>query len=303
MLLPSVLKGEHVGRWVAFLAFVCVLAAPATGQEDRPLKTEGPELIGVGSVRVDFGVEFLHRQRYPLSGLEGDLMRLGVTTIRIGVGDYAEFQISGVCRDFLTVNRRTAPAIAPTFAGDTSSDFGDLLLGTKLKLAAEKGTRPAIAFKFAVHIATATNESGLGTDETEFFSSLLISKHLGKVQLLGDLGLAILGSPIQPNSQADLLTYGLGVIVPVSGKLELVGEMYGRQGPLRLGNESLSQAQMGARFRAAGLHWEVAGVAGLKHFNPSYGLTIGVTFEFQAFHKKRSPVTIKQEKPPDGVKK
>ena len=280
------------------IAFVC-MAAPARGQDQvRSLRTESPELIGVGQVRAGFAVEFLHRARYSLSGLEGDLLRLGVIDVSVGVGDYAEFRLSGVCRDFLTVSRRSPAVIPATFMGDTTSDFGDLILGAKMKLATEKGVRPAFAFSFAAELPNATNESGLGADETQFFARLALSKHLGRAQLVGNLGLAILGSAVQPNSQADLLTYGFEAIVPLHKKFELVGEVYGRQGPPRVGNESLAQVQMGARFLAAGLRWDVAGMAGLRHFNPSTGLSVGVTYEFQAFHKKPGPVTIRPEKPP-----
>jgi hypothetical protein len=280
---------------VALLALVLV-AVPAFGQ-DRPLVTENPELLSLGIVHADFGVEFYHRQLYTLSGLEGDLMRLGVTSVRVGVGEYAEFQISGVFRDFLTVANRTTPVIPPTFAGNSTSDFGDIILGTKLKLAGEGAKRPAISFKFAVQLPNATNESGLGADETEFYARTLVAKHFGKAEVIGNIGMAILGSSIIPNTQADLLTYGAAFVLPVRNKLELVGEVNGRQGPPRVGNESLSQALLGARVHAAGLRWDVAGLAGLKHFSPGSGLKIGVTYEFQAFQRKKGPKTIPQGAP------
>jgi hypothetical protein len=217
---------------------------------------------------------------------------------RIGVGEYAEFSLSGVGRDYLTITRRSQAILPTTFAGDTTSDFGDLLLATKLKLAPEKGIRPAISFQFGVQLPNASNEKGLGNDETEFYSSLLLTKHLGRARISGNLGLAILGSPVQANTQADMLTYGFGIILPVRGGLELTGDVYGRQGPLRIGNETLAQVRAGARLRAGGLVWELTGIAGLKHFNPASGLAFGITYEFQAFHKQRSPVTIRPEKPP-----
>lgn len=282
-------------EWAVLLAVIC-LASSAWGQEERPLRTDNAELVGIGVIQTGFGVEFLHKARYSLSRLEGDLMRFGVTEMRIGVGEYAEFQISGVFRDFLSVTQRTPPVIPSTFAGDTTSDFGDLILGVKLRLVPERGQNPAVSFKFAVQLPNASNESGLGTDESEFYSSALVSKHLGRLQLLGNVGLAILGSPVQPNSQADQLTYGCGVLLSVHPKLELVGEVHGRRGPPRVGNENLSQVQLGARFRAAGMRWDVAGLAGLEHFSPGSGLMVGVTFEFQAFHRKRTPTTIRQEK-------
>ncbi len=281
------------------LLLALTMTAPAWAQDGpRAVRPDSAELVAVGRIRSSFGVEYLQRARYSLSGLEGDLVRLGLIDFRVGVGEYAEFQVSGVARDFLTITGRSPAVIPPTVTGDTTDDFGDIILGAKLKLAAEKGARPAMAFKFAVQLPNATNESGLGTDETEFFSSLLFTKHVGRAQLIGNLGLAILGSPVQPNSQADMLTYGVSTIVPLHQKLELVGEWSGRQGPFRPGNEELSEVRLGARIRAAGLRWDVAGIAGLKHFNPRSGIAVGVSFDFQAFHKNRSPVTIPPGKPP-----
>jgi len=281
----------HMGKWIAVIALICTVC-PVQAQE-RPLLTDVPDLVRLGAIRVDFGVSFLHRQRYSLSGLEGDLMRLGESSLRIGVGEFAEFQISGVFRDFLAVTRRSPALIPPTFAGDSTSDFGDLVIGTKLKLAGEAAHRPAVSFKFAVQLPNASNESGLGTDETGFYASFLLSKRISRARIVGSLGLAILGSAVQPNSQSDLLTYGFGLIAPVHPRLELIGEIHGRQGPEHPGNESLSQIRAGARFPAAGLLWDVAAIAGLMHFDPGYGLTVGVTYEFQAFNKKRNPVTIR----------
>jgi hypothetical protein len=285
-------------RILGVLLAVVWSSSLAAGQE-RPLKTENPELVSVGAVHASFGVDFLHRQRYSLSGLEGGLMRFGVTTIRIGAGDYAEFQLSGVFRDFLTITRRNAPVIAPDIAGDSTSDYGDLSLGTKLKLTGEKGARPAVSFKFEVQLPNASNESGLGTDETDFYASILLSERLGRARLLGSVGLGILGSPVRPNSQSDMLTYGLGFSVPLHRQLELVGEVHGRHGPERTGNERLSQVLLGARFRAAGLRWDVAGIAGLMHFSSGSGLTVGVTYEFQAFHRNTKPTTIRQGRQPE----
>ena len=265
---------------------------PSLAQQ-RPLKTDDADIVPTGRVRLEFGVEFLQGQRFSLSGLEGDLTRLGVADVHVGVGEYAEFQISGVVQDFLSVSRRTPAAIEPNFAGDATSDVGDLVLATKLKLMPERKSHPGVAFKFAVQLPNASNESGLGTDETNFFASLLLAKHVGRAHFLGNLGLAILGSPVAPNSQADLLTYGVAILVPVRRKIHLVGEIHGRQGPERLGNESQSQVRLGAQVQAGGLRWDVAGIAGLKKFDPDSGLTVGITYEFQAFNRKRVPRTTK----------
>jgi len=278
----------------SWILLVGLLFFPCTvhGQQ-RPLGTDDAEILKTGRVRVGFGVEFLQDQRYSLSGLRGDLTRLGVSSIQVGVGEYAEFQISGVVQDVLSVSGRTEPVIPSTFSGDSTNDFGDLILGTKLKFFEEKGRRPAMAFKFAVGLPNAKHDSGLGTNETEFYSSLLFKKHLGRAELLADVGFAILGSPVLQGRQADPLTYGIAAVIPLYRSFDFVAEINGRQGPSgRVGNENKSRFLGGIRFSTGKIRWDVAGVAGLKDFDPKSGIVIGLTYEFQAFKKQKPPVKI-----------
>jgi hypothetical protein len=235
-----------VGKWRLMLPIILLAFSWTARAQQRPLRTDDAEILNTGQVRVGFGVEFFQAQRYSLSGLRGDLTRLGVSSIQIGVGEYAEFQISGVVQDFLSVSSRAEPVISPTFSGNSTNDFGDLMLGTKLKFADEKGRRPAVAFKFAVELPNAKHDSGLGTDQTEFYSSLLFKKHVGRSQILADVGFAILGSPVLQGRQTDPLTYGVAAIVPVHSRVNFVAEINGRQGPpRRIGNENKSQVRAG----------------------------------------------------------
>ncbi len=274
-----------MGKWLLFLASMCCTVLPSWGQQ-RPLRTDDAQLLEIGRVRVELGMEFLQNQRYSLSGLEGDLTRLGVSSVEVGVGEYAEFQISGVMQDFLVVNERTTPVIAPDFAGNSTSDFGDLVLATKLKFAVEKGSRPAVAFKFAVQLPNASHTSGLGNDETEFYTGILLSKRFGPARLLGNVGMAILGNPVG-SGQSDLITYGGAFLLPVHPKISVVGEVNGRQGIEKehVGNENESQARLGIQISATGLRWDLGAVAGLKSIDPDWGVAVGLTYEFKAFHK------------------
>lgn len=266
----------------------------AVRAQQRPLRTDDAEILKTGRIRADFGIEFLQRQRYSLSGLQGDLTRLGVSGIQVGVGEYAEFQISGVAQDVLAVSDRTNRVIPSMFSGNSTSDFGDLILGAKLKLAGEHELRPAMAYKFAVELPNAKHDSGLGTDQTEFYSSFLFKKHLGRSQIMAEAGFAILGSPVLQGRQTDPLTYGVAVIVPVHRSVNLVAEINGRQGPPhRVGNENKSQVRTGIQFWTRGIRWDLAGVAGLMRFDPKSGVVVGATYEFQAFQRSPSPVTIK----------
>jgi hypothetical protein len=280
-------------RWLMLL-FVLAIPWNAPGQQ-RPLRTDDAELLKTGRVRAEFGVEFLQKQCFSLSGICGDLTRLGVSSIQVGVGDYAEFKISGVFQDFLSVSSRTEPPpISPTFTGNSTSDFGDLILATKLKLVGEKGHRPAMAFKFGVELPNAKHDSGLGTDQTEFYASLLFKKSLGRSRILADVGFAILGSPVLQGRQTDPLTYGVAAVVPIMRSMNFVGEVNGRQGPPdRLGNENKSQARAGIQFWTRQIRWDLGAVAGLTKYDPKFGIVVGVTYEFQAFERKESPVKIK----------
>jgi hypothetical protein len=249
--------------------------------------------VPVGSVRAGFGLEFLQKQKYSLSGLEGDLSRLGVVALHIGAGERAEFEISGVIQDYLSVSRRSDAAIPASFDGNSTSDFGDVTLAAKYKFSTEGARRPAFGFRFGVQLPNASNESGLGTDETNFYGSVLVSKRIRSAHLVANVGLAILGSPVTPNTQSDLLIYGLATIFPVHRRVNLVAEIHGRDGPRRLGTESQSQVRVGAQVRAAGIRWDVAALAGLKQLDADTGVALGVTYEFQAFNKKKSPKTIR----------
>ena len=273
---------------LGILAALILFGPLAIGQQ-RPLRTEEADLLATGRIRIDFGFEFLQNQSYPLSGLKGDLTRIGVTSIHVGVGEYAEFNISGILQDYLSISQRTTPVIPPEVNGDSTNDFGDIVLGTKLKLAAEKGRRPSLAFKFAVQLPNASQMTGLGNDETEFYSQILVSKHLKSMWLLGNVGLAILGNPAQ-SGQADMLTYGAAVIAPVHKRINLVVEIAGREGPVRVGNEPQSYLRAGAQVRTGPLRWDMAGIAGFKQFDADSGVTLGVSYEFQGFHKS-TPTT------------
>ena len=268
------------------LFFSACFFLPQVWSQQRPLQTDDANLIGVGEVRAALGVEFFQDQKYSLSGLRGDLSRLGVASIHVGVGEYAEFQISGVVQDFLSISERAPdPPVPSTVTGNSTNDYGNLILASKIRMSAEKGFRPALAFKFAVELPNAKPESGLGKSETNFYASLLAAKRLKRAELLANVGFGILGSPVEARSQADPLTYGFAVIFPVCKNVNLVGEINGRQGPYRLGNENQSQVRAGLQIRTSALRWDIAGIAGLKEFDPDSGVAFGVTYQLKVFHK------------------
>src|SRR4051812_30688600 len=71
-----------------------LVVAPAAAQQ-RPLLTEDPEPIGAGRVLVEGGADLAHDQHYPVSGLDGNLLRFPTIGVSFGLSSIAELQIDG----------------------------------------------------------------------------------------------------------------------------------------------------------------------------------------------------------------
>src|ERR687884_553799 len=159
--------------------FILLLCARAAFAQQRPLVTEDPEPIGSGRILIEGGLDLVHDQQYPVSGLRGNLVRLPTIGISFGLSSIAEFQIDGGLHDRLSITGRdpNAPlASLVTATGDTTSDISDAVVGTKIKLLSETMSRPAFGLRFATKLPNASNESGLGTDTMDFSMALLAAK-------------------------------------------------------------------------------------------------------------------------------
>src|SRR5919198_1367603 len=92
------------------LALALLIPATAADAQQRPLVTEDPEPIGAGRMMIEGGVDFAHDQRYPTSGLQGDLWRVPTIGLSFGLSSIAEFQIDGAFRDVLSIKSRDSKA-------------------------------------------------------------------------------------------------------------------------------------------------------------------------------------------------
>ncbi|HEV2765193.1 MAG TPA: hypothetical protein VGV38_19575, partial [Pyrinomonadaceae bacterium] len=130
----------------ALRALVCALAcASAVGAQQRPLITEDVDVLPPGSLRVEAGIDFMQDAKFPASGLTGDLTRVGVIGVNVGLSSNVEFQIEGVLQNFLSINSRGASAfpleVAP--GANSTNDTGDFRLATKIKLRNETRRGPS----------------------------------------------------------------------------------------------------------------------------------------------------------------
>ena len=278
----AVLKILSYPVLVILLGFGCAAEA-----QQRPLVTEDVDIITPGSLRIQAGVDFMQRARYPVSGLEGDLTRGGVIGVSIGLAPNVEVQVTGVAQNFLSINSRGPSSIPLRLKSpDSTQDTGDFSLWTKIKLRNEGARMPSIGFRFGVELPNSNQATGIGLNQTNAYGQILLGKKFGhnaRVNTFGNLGIGILGVPNQSFAQNDVLTYGLAGIFRLDKTFSLAGEVNGRvntrPGTGPLGTESRGEARLGMQVRASGLRFDFAGIAGLTRFSPRSGVTVGVTYD------------------------
>lgn len=256
--------------------------------QQRPLVTEDVDIIPPGTIRIEAGIDFMQGANYTVSGLKGDLTRVGVIGVSFGMSPNVEFQIEGVAQNYLSINSRGASAIPLNLAPNANStnDTGDFTLSAKFKLRNETRRGPSLGFRFGVQLPNSSQGTGIGLNQTNAYGSILVGKKFGqdgRFNTFGNIGLAILTAPTQLFSQNDVLTYGVAGIYRINKQFSIAGEVNGRantrpgNGPL--GTESMSEARLGMQIRASGLRFDFAGIKGLTSFSPNSGFTVGVTYD------------------------
>jgi hypothetical protein len=276
----------------AVFGFMCV--AVAAGQQ-RPLITEDVDIIPPGTLRIEAGIDFMQDARFPLSGLDGELTRVGVIGINIGLSPNVELQIDGVAQNFLSINGARVPSPIPLqlvpVTGSTN-DIGDFILSTKIKFRKETKRGPSLGFRLGVQLPNSNQARGIGVNQVNAFGTILVGKKFGhddRVNLFGNLGIGILTAPLEQFTQNDVLLYGFAGIFRVNKRFSVVSEVNGRantrSGAAPLGTESQGEARLGMQVRASGLRFDFAGSAGLTKYSPRSGVTFGVTYDTPSVFK------------------
>ncbi|MBD0325068.1 MAG: hypothetical protein ICV68_01475 [Pyrinomonadaceae bacterium] len=282
---------SHRTLWFRFTSLLLVALACAAGAsaQQRPLLTEDVDIIPPGSLRIEVGIDFVQNAKFPLSGVTGDLTRVGVIGINIGLAPNVEFQIDGVAQNILSINSQTVPSPIPLgFAPGTNStnDIGDFILSTKIKLRSETRRGPSLGFRLGVQLPNSNQTRAIGVNQINAFGTILVGKKFGRdgrINTFGNLGLGILTAPIERFTQNDVVLYGFASIIRLTKNINFAGEIHGRAntrgGSAPLGTESQAEARLGVQVKASGLRFDFAGIAGLTDFSPRSGVTFGVTYD------------------------
>jgi hypothetical protein len=269
--------------------YISVCAGLATAQQ-KPLLTEDVDIIKPGVIRIETGVEFLQDQRFPLSGLRGDLTKLGDTRLSFGLAPNVEFQIEWTLQNFLSIKSRGVTPLSLKLGanGNDTNDFGDATMWMKIKLKNETKRLPAVGIRFGMQLPNSNEAKGIGTNTTNVYGMFTAGKHFKEERLsvFGNLGLGILQAPNSTFSQNDVLLYGLAGLYKVNERFNVVGEVNGRHSTRKrapLGTEDFSEARIGGQLRALGVRWNAAGIFGISKNAPKTGLTLGITYDWDAF--------------------
>lgn len=279
-----------MNRFAVALMMTAILGSGTTaGAQQRPLVTEDPETIGSGVVLIEGGFDQQRDIFFPVSGLQGNLLRLPTLGVSFGISSIAELQIDGGLYNRLTITSRQDAPLSNllNFTGDRTTDVEDIVVATKIRLLAEKPGRPSFGVRLATKLPNASNESGLGLDTTDFYVSALVGKTVQSIRFVGNLGLGILGDPTDGNRQNDVLTYGVSVARAVRQGLEVVGEINGRldtrQGEAPPGTDSRGAMRVGGRYTKGTVRLDGGIIIGMTSRDPGFGFTVGATWVFKGF--------------------
>ncbi|HEY3381468.1 MAG TPA: transporter [Vicinamibacterales bacterium] len=283
--------GRVLPGLMLLVGLFCLAAGPALAQQ-RPLVTQDPESVGAGHVLVEAGFDYGIDLFFPASGLHGNLLRLPMLGLVVGVSDIAEIQLTGGPYQRLSVGSRSLAPLADQVVmnGDRTTDVVDMVIGAKVRLLSESSSRPAVAFAFATKLPNSKHPNGIGLNTIDFYTSLSFGKTIQSIRFVGNLGLGILPDPVAGRSQNDVLTYGGSIARAVTDKIDVVGELNGRaslrSGEAPIGTESRSMIRAGARYTYGAARVDAGLLLGLTTRDPSFGFTAGVTYMFKAFTPK-----------------
>jgi hypothetical protein len=270
-----------------FYAFAlwCVLASTAAAQQ-RPLPTEDAVGIGGGEILVETATDYSRNVQFPLSGLAGNLWRVGLIRLQFGLSSIAEFDLSGGLRDHLFIDS-SAPAplthLLNLSSPAATGAFDDIIVGTKVTLIPEATERPAVAIRVATRLPNSKHPSGLGQNTIDFFASALASHSIDRTRLTVNAGIGVLGDPLASNHRVNSLLYGAMVDRQVDGRFGITAGVDGRTGPNLPGLEPRAISRAGLVWTRGRARFELDGTYGLTDRDGAAGVALSAGLRFHAF--------------------
>jgi hypothetical protein len=255
-------------RFSLILAAAFVLAGGARAwAQTRPLATEEASTAAAGTVVLEVGASAITSEPNFLTGASRD--RWDAPELRLVYSPAGNVELD------VEWTGRVGARGDPDF-GDVS-DYGDVALRAKVRVAGRAGGTDAVGLRFGVILPQTSFGNGLGPNALRTSAQVLVSKAMGGATLHLDAGVAILDEPLRAHEQRDLFAYGAAVTWPLA-PITLVGEVAGLAGRGSPGADARSEARAGARLGGGRLRGDVALRRGLSRAAGEWGMTAGVSW-------------------------
>jgi hypothetical protein len=213
----------------------------------RPfLFTESPNTAGDGQLSFGIGAEYLEKDRSIPLEAPTRLLRIPTVHTYIGLGEKVDVLIDWRGRLFAELG-----------TGKHVSDWGDAIVGTKINFLKGTKSQPSLGVMYLVKLPNTRRDELLGSNQTDFFLSLLAERRLGSLNVRVNAGLGILDDPEHLNSQLDIYTMGAAGTIRVSKKVNLFAEWTGFLSPHR--SQAKFTGRGGVEVRIVDLQWFLYG--------------------------------------------
>ena len=187
------------------------------------LHTNSPETSGRGNLYTAIGVEYLAKHQASSGPIPRDLLRTFVASAHVGVSENVNLDLDWKGGLLTTLQN-----------GSRGYDWGDLSVATRIYILAERSWLPSMGIRTAVKLPnTSYAPYGLGNDETDYNLQLLFGKKVGHINTWLNVGLGIIGDPVNAGRQNDVYQLQFAAFVPIGESTKVFSEILGMTGYLR----------------------------------------------------------------------
>lgn len=255
----------------ALLLLAGLAPAATASAQTRPLRTEAATTAEAGRLDLEVGFDAIADEPNYLTGLERTRLDLPIFLLTYSPADNVELDLEWV--------GRVAVLDDPDF-GD-ASDWGDVSLRAKWRLAGSADGRTAVGARFSVALPETSFGNGLGPNTLRMSAQFLATVALGAARVHLNAGLAIQDDPLRAHEQRDFLHYGAALEVPLGESLEAVAEVAGLAGNGSPGADERGEVRAGLRFGAGAVRVDAALRRGLLEADGTWGGTAGLTWRIR----------------------
>jgi hypothetical protein len=248
-------------------------AGPALAQT-RPLQTEEATTAAAGRIAFEAGATVMAAEPNFLTG--SGRTRWDVPTLSLVYSPSGNVEID------VAWTARVGAVNDLTFG--TVSDWGDVTLRTKVRLAQDAKGASALAARFTVSLPETNHAQGLGPNTLRMAAQILGTQAVGRTTLHANLGLAIHDEAVGSHAQNDLVAYGVAAERRLGGRFTLLAEVAGRAGSGEAAIDRTHEARVGVRRAGARVTWDAAVRRGLSDSDGGWGFTAGITWTVQPAH-------------------